>query len=122
MPVVLRVETEDGQGCYRNPEVVTVLNHTDVSTHPEPHALHEPWYDLRYMWNTINQYCGFIDMIQFRAWFSEEDCEILRQHGCYLTLYEVAEEHILLGDKQITFEKSKATRKALLVVSRDHII
>ena len=119
MPTVLRVETEDGQGCYRNSDVVTILNHTDVDKHPEPYLRHEPWYNL---WNTENQFCGFMDMIQLKAWFSEEDCEILRQDGCYLSIYDVAEEHILLGDKQITFERSKATRKALLVVSRDHII
>lgn len=119
MPVVLRVETEDGQGCYRNSDVVEFLNHTDVDKHPEPYHINEPWFNL---WNTMNQFCGFIDMIQFRAWFSEEDCNILRQHGCYLSIYEVAEEHILLGDKQITFQKAKATRKALLALSRDHII
>lgn len=59
-----------------------------------------------------NHYCGFKDQQQFHDWFgpNPEHHKILGEAGLGLTIYEVNDSDVKIGDHQVIFVKANATK------------
>jgi hypothetical protein len=54
-------------------------------------------------------FCGFASQQQLLAWFDSEELRVaMNDVGIHLRVYEVAEEHVFMGDHQVMFRKSEA--------------
>lgn len=55
------------------------------------------------------EYCfGFSSISQLDNWFNETERSLLKERGAILKLYEVDDEHVLVGDNQAVFKYKHA--------------
>lgn len=112
MAIVYRFENADHIGPYYNTEYVVFspLNtHNDSTHHPEPGEEGEPWYGVNVTEDLGLHLCGFISLAQMEAWFKPHEIEWMAGSGFHLCTYEVPDEHIMMGNKQITFHRGHAS-------------
>lgn len=111
--LVYRVELEDGLGPYisdRNlPEdrmrevrrVCRLLGRHSLSRqHPIVH------FDV-FGTVTDDHYCGFLSVAELKTWF-RGFIATFRRAKYFLATYEVEEEFVLIGSKQVAFVKDEA--------------
>ncbi len=67
----------------------------------------EPWDDGIPEFD-YQMYCGFIDLQQLYLWF-DGSVDYLRNGGFFITVYEVTEENVFLGNNQLAFIMDKAS-------------
>lgn len=79
-----------------------LLDFYDDEIHPEP------WADGIEDFDIINHLCGFASLTDLYRWFDSSLSHLING-GFFITVYEVAEEFIMLGNKQLAFIGSKAT-------------
>lgn len=115
---VLRIELDNGEGPYQH-EVESAYGWNvwegtwwppDYRHHPTPandgiegygrYSLSE--YDKPQWWEEWQ--CGFATREQLHDWFAGIE-ESLDAHGFHLSIYEVPEEDVKLGDRQVIFHK-----------------
>ena len=111
MALVYRVEDSKGSGPYRSQYYETLMlpsrceeRHSN-DEHPcpaEDRILH------RYMYT--DEYCGFKDLDQFRAWFNLRDRRKLDSQGLSLAVYRVSNSNITYGEHQVLFYKGRADK------------
>ena len=95
-PFIYRIEDELGKGCYRFMDEIEWLNeHCKFNGRPCP--IEDKGID-RYM--DANEICGFKDMEQLKAWFTEEEIRDLAQKG-----FEIKKVYVktitAIGEKQV---------------------
>ncbi len=64
---------------------------------------------------------GFSTVEQAKLWFNDEDRSALADLGCKVVAYRVAKNHVLVGDHQVAFKKSKAKKLETLTVAPNQI-
>lgn len=117
--VVFRVEDEARRGPYRNAQwgdpyyaTQTELSRAHGNLmHPTPNLDGEPWDESAgeipdFILDT--HVCGFALFGQFASWFEPRWRKTLKGCGFKLNVYEVDEEHVFMGNLQITFKQSEA--------------
>lgn len=102
---VYRWENENGRGPYigGNLRLGNILRrrHNDRKYYPNPS--HD---GLGYIYPA--EVCGFRSLRQMHKWFSPDDIRLLMRYGYKLVVYDVDEENIRFGRKQIVFNKEEA--------------
>lgn len=96
---------------YPDPEVLQsvgyewnnlLLDFYDDKIHPEP------WDDQIEDFDIINHLCGFASLSDLYRWF-DSTIHHLAKGGFFIAIYEVAEEFISFGNKQLAFVGHQAT-------------
>lgn len=123
MTLVYRIETEDGRGPYRGPNV-DWGDHPPVGihSHPTPNedsGIKADWEDMGpYMQERYS--FGFTSEAQFRSWFYDDDWLVaMKDAGLMLSVYDVKDWRgcSFHGHRQAVFRKDVAT----LVLRRELI-
>lgn len=106
---ILRVENNDGGGPYcrvvhTSDEMHAMLDrHSCCKEHPTPFQHGEPWW-----WEPSNyrMVCGFENKQQLDQWFTPEEIHTLQDNGFGVAVYQVEEQYIGFGRRQIVFLKT----------------
>jgi hypothetical protein len=104
--IVYRVENKRGEGPYtRRRKVSDWLcdRHVDIEKHP---SLVE---DGIYEWKRAHK-CGFSSLKKLKAWFDKEELKALYEAKFDIVRYEVDKKDVLVGKKQVMFNRRKARR------------
>lgn len=124
---VLRFEDCNGAGPYCSPRSPYSYDNCDRSakarrmrelfldhrgdSHPNPHQGGEPWdVGVRH----DDDVCGFRDLDQLCAWFSDEEVELMLDFGFSLVTYRVPASDVRVGRKQACFVKGQARPEVFL--------
>lgn len=100
--LIYRFETDYGRGVYHND--VTDAVQYDRSRHPMPFEDDIPrWNDLPTEEQLKHRF-GFSSIPQLDNWFNETERSLLREKGVVLKIYDVDDEHVLVGDSQAVFK------------------
>lgn len=102
--VVYRVEDSKGSGPYMSHYNLMEMSikHSD-SKHPEPFD-----DDMDSTENfTADYVCGFSSVSKAKQWFKGFR-RLLDKKGFKLSVYEVPEEHVMRGRRQVVFKKDGA--------------
>ena len=102
--LVYRVETEGGLGPY----IGCGMDGPASDRHPMP--WNDPGLGPQRDWPEPSRF-GFHTLQSYLAWFDGFERR-LNGMGCGVTMYEVADEHVVVGAKQLVFNPEKATRLA----------
>ena len=104
--LVYRIENKRGQGPYcSNHKYQDWLcdRHSDIEKHPSPVE------DGIYEW-TKSHKCGFSSLKKLKAWFNTEELKALYAAKFDIVRYEVDKKDVLVGQKQVMFNRRKARR------------
>lgn len=104
--LIYRLQTRRGRGIYQD---ACKTPPTNRARHPLPHedcALRWGWRSHRYEWHF-----GFASLEQLRAWFYRDEwLTRLGRDGVVLTVWEVPERYVQIGNTQAIFVKRRARR------------
>lgn len=108
---VYRVETVDGHGPYNPrfeaPDTVHDFSRWLMSAHGGSPMHPSPWEED--MGDPPKHYFyGFETITQAQTWFSGWGTR-LADHGFFLCEYRVADRFVLVGSRQVAFERAEAT-------------
>ena len=98
MPYIYRVENKEGKGCYRDnhPDLNFITQHTRDNGHPLP----EHDLEINRPVEFGKEICGFLNLNQAQAWFSNTELMQLREHDFYLKRVKV-EKIVVIGVSQV---------------------
>lgn len=76
------------------------VNHTAANGRPNPFMdnLNLEAYD----------YCGFKTITQLKRWFTKKERSNLKRLGFVVKVFDISEDKVKLGDKQLLFRRSHA--------------
>jgi hypothetical protein len=105
MPKIWRVQNMEGQGPY---QLIDDRGHVDIELadsslirHSKLNGHPAPMYDIGIERGIHNkEICGFKNLSQAHAWFSEAELEFLERKGFYLKQIEV-DEITAIGQYQV---------------------
>lgn len=102
--LVYRIQDAFGDGPYNNDGQVPGLGdaHTDGGIHPPPDM-----DGIEYSWDWDEYVCGFGSMPAMLWWF-DGWLDKLHYHYHALTIWEVDEEYVREGRKQVMFNRDMA--------------
>ena len=128
MPLIFRLESKDGIGPYYDVQSTgnfdrDTLSHFIWNGNDRPNHV-TPLYDetLAYDWCLLRErgrefrrqyYFGFSDLVQFREWFTADDCVKIKQFEYdkfeyRISIYQMDEKDRFLGDSQAIFLRDNA--------------
>lgn len=114
MPIVYRLESEDGEGIYqmnRDAEFEDVISPFMMASlrHPRPNkdaGLAGFWSRT---WATSHWYFGFSSKAQMKRWFNSKKArKVFAEKGVQCNLYEVSKDDFRRGVAQAIFVKHRA--------------
>lgn len=112
MPIIYRVENSEARGPYTgigDMSLWTDSNHTDAA-HPCPNDDSMPW-DWNFNHERISDArCGFESLKALTAWFNPQELTKLKELGYRIRAYQVPEDAVIRGKKQIVFDWSRSIR------------
>lgn len=89
--------------CSRLPKATRMRNlfiEHRAPQHPPPTSLGEPWVGRNMAGHEV---CGFKDLDQVCDWFSDEEVELMLDHGFSLVSYQVPAKDVTIGIRQVCF-------------------
>ena len=107
--LIYRIENKRGQGPYCSKHKDQYLRcwlcdrHSDIEKHPSPDE------DGIYEWKRVHK-CGFSSLRKLKAWFNKEELKALYEAKFDIVRYEVDKKDVLVGQKQVMFNRRKARR------------
>jgi hypothetical protein len=104
LATVLRVANIKGDGPYHGKvsrALYERLAMDDDDAHPGPTEPGEPWENG---FIPKNHFCAFLDRDQYTAWFPLDLRAAMAKEGYALYVLEVPDEHVALGNRQVTFD------------------
>ena len=107
--LIYRIENKRGQGPYCSKHKDQALRnwlcsrHFDAEKHPAPDD------DGIDDW-TRSHKCGFSSLKKLKAWFNTEELNVLYEAKFDIVKYEVDKKDVLVGKKQVMFNRRKARR------------
>jgi hypothetical protein len=134
---VLRLEDANGGGCFEVADMQDYTTaavkaglmtpeedewehfHTASRGFPGPgsdEGLDEALHSCGFDWTDGGRF-GFIDRDQAADWFPPCMADALERNGQTLTVWEVPEEHVAVGDRQVVFDRDLAHLVERLPVS-----
>lgn len=114
---VYRIEGSQGYGAYQ----ICCLVVNDEYRHPDPtmdSKLSSVWFKLYHSGRYRDWFFGFKDMDQFRSWFYDDEwLKQLKRNNGKLTIWEVPDDCVHVGNAQVIFMRREAT----LIATRELI-
>lgn len=119
--MIYRLENKDSEGPYVNhcpsPSLSAALSKSmklDMSQHPTPHEEGLSRYD-----GIPTYVCGFSSRAQFEDWFPYPGHHDFNVAGFFVSVYEVPDEHVEHGVKQVMFDRRYAELTDTIYIGRN---
>lgn len=109
--LVFRIEDANGKGMYGGGMWDQVVGpHGEPDRHPCPNEDSRLWGNyLKRPEVVYDFHFGFSSIAQLRAWlYQDEWLERMHELGGVLKVYDVDDEHVVLGNAQVMFLKGQA--------------
>lgn len=123
--LVYRIEDVGGKGMYWcGLWDCAVGERGDTARHPCPEDDSRLWqnYRKRPEGCIVHFHFGFASIAQLRAWlYQDEWLERMHELGGVLKVYDVDDEHVVLGNAQVMFLKERASSYELWSLHPDSI-
>lgn len=114
LATVLRVADKSGNGPYAGRVSRALFDRLSLAAddeHPGPTEPGEPW-DNGFIPKCHR--CAFLDRDQYTTWFPLDLRAAMAKEGYVLHVIEVPDEHVALGNRQVTYNTRHATAVATL--------